>query len=105
MDPDPAPGGGGSPAAFDPGAFKTEMMAEFNKAMNGFGKTIKGDIAKLFKDAKPTEPPPDGGDPPPGDPPKPNDPPKPGDPPKPHSAVDPEKNALMQEIRKVRGES
>ncbi|GAC1700069.1 MAG: hypothetical protein NVS9B4_00760 [Candidatus Acidiferrum sp.] len=101
MDPDPAPPAGGDqkPGAFDQAAFKTEVLGEMNKALNGFGKSMKTDIAKLFKDARP-EPKPD--DPSPD--PKPSDDPKP-DPSHKKPEVDPEKNALSQELRKLRAES
>lgn len=39
----PTPGGG-----FDPAAFRTEIMNEFNKTLNGFAKNLKTDFAKMI---------------------------------------------------------
>lgn len=35
--------------AFDPAAFKAEMLLEFNKTLNGFAKTFKTDIGKMIQ--------------------------------------------------------
>lgn len=61
--PDGAPGGGGNPppVAFDPVAFKADILGEFNKGINA--------IAKQLKAIKPDPPAP----PPPADPPNPGD--------------------------------
>ena len=38
--------------AFDPTAFKAEMLMEFNKTLNGFAKTFKTDIGKMMQQPK-----------------------------------------------------
>lgn len=78
----PAPGGG--PPPFDPAAFKAEIMGEFNKGINAISKQLKA-----FKpDPAPALPVPD---------PAPN-----ADPTKP---VDPEKNALLLQIKRLTEDS
>ena len=42
-----APPNAGAPA-FDPTAFKAELMGEFNRTLNGFAKTWKGDLQKMI---------------------------------------------------------
>lgn len=92
------PGGGGgappvTPPVFDPAAFKTEILGDFNKTLNGFAKTLKGDVAKEFKTALASFQAPPTGDPladpplvPPGD----------GKPP----VIDPTVNAELQKLRR-----
>src|ERR1700674_2385519 len=87
MDPDPGAGGGADPAGgnpgavtFDPAAFKTEILGEFNKTLNGFAKSLKADFTKLVTPPKAA----DSVDPPVVDPAKP---------------IDPEKNALILELK------
>lgn len=88
---DPAAGGGGGGApAFDPVAFKTEIVGEVNKALQGALKANKNDIAKLFEGFRAKPP----NDPPPGDPP-PAEPPVGGKPP-----IDPALNARMQQYER-----
>lgn len=79
--------GAGSPGAFDQAAFKAELMGEINKTINGSLKTLKADFAKLVTPPK-------------------TDPPAQQDPPaadaKDGKAVDPEKNALMLELKTLK---
>lgn len=42
-------GQSGAGGTFDAGAFKTELMGEVNKALNGFSKSMKTEITKLFQ--------------------------------------------------------
>ena len=46
------PNPGGVPA-FDPTAFRTEIMSEFNKTLNGFAASLKKDMAKLTEKPEP----------------------------------------------------
>lgn len=62
-----------TPVAFDAAAFKTELMAEFNNAINGTVNSMKKDMAKLIEGLKPVAPP----DPAPAPAPPAGDPPKP----------------------------
>lgn len=39
-----AGGGGGSTAAFDPAAFRTQILGDFNKVLTDFGKALKADL-------------------------------------------------------------
>jgi hypothetical protein len=98
-DPDPGNGGGGDPIAFDPAAFKVELLGEFNRALNGALKGLKTDIPKWVTSAFPKPPDPDPNAPPP-------DPdlevkPKPGDAP----PVDPALNARLQKAERAAKES
>lgn len=45
--------GNSGAASFDPAAFKAEILGEFNKTINGFGKTLKNDFTKLVEGLKP----------------------------------------------------
>ena len=58
-------GGNPNPGAFDPIAFKTEILTEFRKDFNGGLKALKADFAKMLTPPKPGDPAP-GGDPQPG---------------------------------------
>ena len=84
MDADPAQGGGGGEQAFDPAKFKTEIMADVNKALNGGLSRFEKQIAGI----KPPDPDP-----------KPTDPtePKPGD------VTDPKLKTLMKQVETLTG--
>lgn len=45
-------GAGDKPGAFDPVAFKAEILGEFNRTINGALKGLKSDITKLIKPAE-----------------------------------------------------
>lgn len=87
-DPEPEP-----PAAFDPVAFKADLLSELRKDLNGISKSLKNDITKLLKpEPQPPNP----------------DPPTP-EPPTPDPKIDPALNARLQaqdrEIKALREES
>ena len=84
-DPTPEPGSNPNPGAFDPAAFRTELMAELNKAVNGAIKGLKNEL-------KASQPKPEG-DTPSGDP-------TPEPKPAPNPAIDPAVNAELQSLRK-----
>lgn len=51
---DGAGAGNSGAASFDPVAFKAEMISEFNKTINGFGKTLKNDFNKAIEGLRST---------------------------------------------------
>lgn len=44
-----------TPPTFDPAAFKTELMGEVNKTLNGFAGSLKKDIGKFFEPKEQTQ--------------------------------------------------
>ena len=64
-DPDPGTAGGGAnpaggapnpgAASFDPALFKSEIMGEFNKTLNGFAANLKKDLPKWIQPAQPQQ--------------------------------------------------
>lgn len=80
------PEGGGNPPAFDPGKFKTEMMALFNTSINGAIKNLKTELTKK-PETEPGKPEPD---------------PEPD--PKPGKDKDPATARLERDLAKLRGE-